>query len=104
MGQWDATLVLVRPEPDEGNSLVAVRLNGERHQFRAQGVDRLIDGPGGKLDRSSRSQMKLLKILADAHGKKRACCVICLSDQLLKRKGGSFRRDISLAHEVVEYF
>src|SRR5258707_15537917 len=81
MRHEDATLVLIRPEPDERDSLIAVRLNRQRHEFRAQIVDRLIEGPGGELNRSSRSQMKSLKIFADANGKERANCEICFSDQ-----------------------
>src|ERR1700674_1787926 len=80
MGHEHATLVLIRPEPDERNSLVAVCFDGQRHELRTQIVNRLIEGPGGKRNLSSLPQMKSLRILADAHGKKRTNCVIYLSD------------------------
>src|ERR1700686_3114174 len=104
MGHKDATLVLIRPEPDERNSLVTVRFDGQRHELRAQIVNRLINGPGGELNIFSLPQMKSLKILADAHGKERTSCVICLSDQLFGGRGGFVRDDISFPPKVVQYF
>src|SRR5579863_3780392 len=45
MGHEDAALVIVRPEPDEGDALSSAAVDGKRHQLCAEMVHRFVHGP-----------------------------------------------------------